>query len=230
REIYEGLHFRNLPVLRYRLQLAWLYLMEDKAKMGLALLTPVRELPFRGWLLQAVLWRSLNEPAKALQSYAQAEKAALAAEDAAGLDHTFYTSYALAAEISGQIDQALALFRKAYQLSPDNPDACNGLGYTLADNRRELPFAAELIAKAVQADPDNVAFLDSLAWVRFRQQDFPGALEAMIRTLQLMQSGFDADGVISKHAAEIFAANGLQLMADFFQLQSQWNIQEQVQP
>ncbi|NLZ63368.1 MAG: tetratricopeptide repeat protein [Lentisphaerae bacterium] len=229
REIYERLHFRNLPVLHYRLQLAWLYLMEGKAKMGLALLTPVRELPFRGWLLQAALWRSLDEPEKALQSYAQAEKVALAAADSVELNHSFYTSYGLIAENLGKIEQALALFRKAYQLSPDNPDVCNCLGYTLADYQRELPFAAELIDKAIKAEPDNVAFLDSLAWVRFRQQDFSAALEAMIRTLQLMQSGFDADGIISKHAAEIFAANGLQLMADFFQLQAEWNIQEQEQ-
>ncbi len=226
REIYEGLHFRNLPILRYRLQLAWLYLVEDKPKMGLAILTPVRELPFRGYLLQAALWRAMHEPEKALQSYAQAEKTAIAGQQSVELDDSFYTSYATVAESMGKIDLSLELFRKAYQLNPESPNVCNGLGYTLADYQRELSFAAELIDKAVQAEPKNVAFLDSLAWVRFRQGDASGALEAMILTLQYLQPGFDSDGIISKHAAEIFAANGLQIMADFFQQQSKWNVQD----
>ena len=48
----------------------------------------------------------------------------------------------------------------------------NALGYTLADHKRELPRAEQLIREALSAQPDNPALLDSLGWVLYRRGQF----------------------------------------------------------
>ncbi len=44
----------------------------------------------------------------------------------------------------------------------------NYLGYMLADRGIRLPEAVKLIRKAVDLDPMNGAYLDSLGWTYFR--------------------------------------------------------------
>lgn len=221
-EIYELLHLRNIQSLHYRLQLAWLYLLRGADSKGMALLAPVKELPFRGMMLKAEFFKMRQQHDQAIKVYQQAEKMALSSEDQRLLDPTFYVSFALAAEKAGQVELAIEKFRQAHQYEPDNPDLCNGLGYTLADHNQDLSFAEELIEKAVKASPDNIAFLDSLAWVRFRLNHFAGALHAMLKTLVIFQPGQDSDGVIHQHAGEIFSANEYSLLAELFQRKAAW--------
>ena len=60
-------------------------------------------------------------------------------------------------------DLAEAEFRKALQLNAQDPNALNYLGYMLADRGVRLDEAHELIQKALDLDPQNGAYLDSMA-------------------------------------------------------------------
>ncbi|MFA6928705.1 MAG: hypothetical protein WCT05_00145 [Lentisphaeria bacterium] len=223
-DIYELLHLRNSQSLHYRMQLAWLYLSQRFPVKGLAMLAPVKQLPFHGLLLKAALLKAHQEAEKALAVYQQAETLALSSGQQEELNTFFYTSYALAAETAGQLKVAITQFRKAHKLDPDSPEICNGLGYTLADHLQDLTFAEELIEKAVKAEPENVAYLDSLAWVRFRLQKYHEALKAILKTLTLLQPGLDPDGVIHQHASEIFAVCDYPDLADLFHRKAEWVI------
>ena len=56
-------------------------------------------------------------------------------------------------------------FRKVLAVMPDNPATLNYLGYMLTDRNMRLPEALAMIQKAVDSDPNNGAYLDSLGWV-----------------------------------------------------------------
>ena len=60
--------------------------------------------------------------------------------------------------------------RQVLRTDPDNAEALNALGYTLADLNipERLQEAFELIERAYEADPNNPAVLDSMGWVYFR--------------------------------------------------------------
>jgi tetratricopeptide (TPR) repeat protein len=73
------------------------------------------------------------------------------------------------------IDAAEAEFKKVLAVTPDNPNALNYLGYMLADRNVRLPEALTYINKAVEQDPFNGAYLDSLGWVYFRMGRFDDA-------------------------------------------------------
>jgi tetratricopeptide (TPR) repeat protein len=68
----------------------------------------------------------------------------------------------------GDTAAAEADLRQVLSLEPDNADAMNALGYTLADQTDRLQEALELVEKALKLKPDDGAILDSMGWVRFR--------------------------------------------------------------
>ncbi|MDZ4811604.1 MAG: hypothetical protein SGI99_03175 [Pseudomonadota bacterium] len=78
--------------------------------------------------------------------------------------------YARALEYAnlGETAAGEADFRRVLALEPDNADALNALGYTLADQTDRLNEALVLIEKALVLKPDDGAILDSMGWVRFR--------------------------------------------------------------
>jgi len=72
---------------------------------------------------------------------------------------------ALAFEQLGNIDGAETDLRKILDLKPNDPDAMNALGYTLADRTDRYQEAYVLIEKALEQKPESAAILDSMGWV-----------------------------------------------------------------
>ena len=64
--------------------------------------------------------------------------------------------------------EAEQAFRRALDLDKNNPSVLNYLGYMLADRGLKLDEALAMVKKAVESDPINGAFLDSLGWVYFK--------------------------------------------------------------
>lgn len=62
-------------------------------------------------------------------------------------------------------EEAIAWYEKALQIDDANATALNGLGFILADTGGDLTRSLTMCKKAVDADPDNPAYLDSLGWV-----------------------------------------------------------------
>ena len=87
------------------------------------------------------------------------------------------------------------------------PQPCNSIGYVAADLDTSLANAEKLIAFALTYDPNNSAYLDSMAWLCFRRKKFADAEKFIERAL----AGRDTDessAVLFFHAAEIKLAAG----------------------
>jgi tetratricopeptide (TPR) repeat protein len=78
---------------------------------------------------------------------------------------------------SGEIQKGEAILEEVYREIPDDPGVNNDLGYLYADQGKNLEQAEKMIRLAVDADGDNPAYLDSLAWVLYKQGKFEQALE-----------------------------------------------------
>jgi tetratricopeptide (TPR) repeat protein len=101
-------------------------------------------------------------------------------------------------EQHGQVALALRELKAVAALRPTDPAALNAYGYTLADNRRQLPVARRLIERAHAAAPKNASILDSLGWVLFRQ----GHGEEALPYLNAAYSD-DHDGDVAAHLGEV---------------------------
>jgi len=90
-------------------------------------------------------------------------------------------------------------FRKVLAVMPDNPATLNYLGYMLTDRNLRLPEALAMIQKALDRDPNNGAYLDSLGWAFFRLNRIPEAEDAMRRAVELTPH----DATMRDHYAEV---------------------------
>jgi tetratricopeptide (TPR) repeat protein len=104
---------------------------------------------------------------------------------------------------AGKVDQAVADFRQVLTLKPGDVEASNALGYTLADNDRDLPEAQALLQVARAARPDDPSVADSWGWLQFRQ----GRLDQAETTLRGAW-GRHKDGDVGLHLAEVLWARG----------------------
>jgi tetratricopeptide (TPR) repeat protein len=101
-------------------------------------------------------------------------------------------------------DKSEAEFRKVLDMNPKSASAMNYLGYMLADRNVRLNEALEMIKKAVDQEPDNGAFLDSLGWVYFRLGRLDEAVEYLKRAI--VHSG--KDPTVNDHLGDVYMKQG----------------------
>ncbi len=98
------------------------------------------------------------------------------------------------------VDGAVEYLQQVLDEYPEDVGAMNDLGYLLADENRDLQRALRMVQFAVEQDPKNMAYLDSLGWVHFRLGNFEDA----VGYLKQAVSGSDPDGIILEHLGDVY--------------------------
>ena len=98
-------------------------------------------------------------------------------------------------------DQAEQAFRQVLQQDPNNSMTLNYLGYMLADRNMHLEEALTLIKKAIDLDPQNYNYIDSLGWVYFKLGNYDQAEENLRRAADKSPN----DATIQDHLGELYA-------------------------
>ncbi|HEV8238199.1 MAG TPA: tetratricopeptide repeat protein [Thermoanaerobaculia bacterium] len=107
-------------------------------------------------------------------------------------------------ERSGREAEATETFRELLRRAPDNSMALNYLGYMWAEKGENLPEALGMIRRALEIDPENAAYIDSLGWVYFRLGDFPHAVEQLEKAARMLPG----DGTVQEHLGDALRAAG----------------------
>ena len=110
---------------------------------------------------------------------------------------------AMAAEKLNRLDVLEADLRRAIVLSPDDAQAYNALGYTLADRTNRLSEAIVLLDKALLLAPDDPFILDSVGWAQYRAGNLVRAQEYLERAFKIRP-----DPEIAAHLGEVLWARG----------------------
>jgi len=111
---------------------------------------------------------------------------------------------AMTYEAMGRRTEGLALMETVIRSHPDHANALNYVGYTLAEENRELDRALVLVTKASSLDPENGYILDSVAWVHFKKGNLDKAWEYVRYAVDVV----DNDPTIWEHYGDIAAAAG----------------------
>ncbi|MFQ5659222.1 MAG: tetratricopeptide repeat protein [Gammaproteobacteria bacterium] len=112
-------------------------------------------------------------------------------------------SRAMLAEKMGRIDILEQDLRSILAKEPDNDQALNALGYTLADRTDRYQEAYDLIRKALLLKPSDFYVLDSMGWVLYRLGRHDEAIEYLRKAMKLSQ-----DPEIAAHLGEVLWAKG----------------------
>jgi tetratricopeptide (TPR) repeat protein len=109
---------------------------------------------------------------------------------------------ALMAEKVDRIDITEADLLKLLSTQPENANALNALGYTLADRTERLEEARDYIKRAAELVPDDPAILDSLGWVSYRLGNMQDALKWLSMAFERLE-----DAEIAAHYGEVLWKN-----------------------
>lgn len=163
----------------------------------------VRSLPERTadekkqkFLTEVQLLRDAKQYQAAFDMLAQASAAA-------PTDTDLIYDQAMVAEKLNRLDEMERLLRRVIEIKPDNQNAYNALGYSLADRKVRLEEARTLIQKAVQLAPDDPFIADSLGWVEYR-------LGNMAEATRILEDAYKRrpDPEIGAHLGEVLWAAG----------------------
>jgi len=153
-------------------------------------------------LLSGMVHLRRGEASLALPHFTTAEITAQAL-DPERLTYFFYFQFGIAAEQAGDPLASERHMKKCLELNPDFAPAQNYLGYMWADRGEHLEEALELIEKAVESEPDNDAYLDSLGWVMFKLNRLEEALEALLKSIEHLE---EPDATVYDHLGDVYDA------------------------
>lgn len=103
-----------------------------------------------------------------------------------------------------KFDLAEEQFRQVLSSNPLNAAACNYLGYMLADRGVRLDESVKYIQKALEIEPNNGAYLDSLGWAYYKMSR-PDLAEPHLAKAARLISG---DPTIQEHLGHVYLELG----------------------
>ncbi len=111
-------------------------------------------------------------------------------------------SIATALQTAGDFAGAENTLREILKESPNNPIALNNLGYFLLERNERFDEALRLIKQAVDTDPTNPSYLDSIGWAYFKLGKMAEA-EMYLREALRQDS---SSSTINEHLGDVLAA------------------------
>jgi len=150
----------------------------------------------------AIAQREAKQTQRAVATFEEALREAQLDPDNEIVNAKFYFNYGVTAEQAGLYDKAADLLRRSIALDPANAaETYNYLGYMWADLNVHLDEAREMIERALQMDPNNGSYLDSLGWVEFRQGKFDQALADLLLAAKNLDR---EDPIVFEHIGDTY--------------------------
>ncbi|HEY0720896.1 MAG TPA: tetratricopeptide repeat protein [Gammaproteobacteria bacterium] len=189
-------------VLDARLRAAMLVAKRDGIDQGRNYLHNIRPDnaadAIRVWLMEGELLRQAERYDEAMVVY----------DDALALfpdNPELLYARAMMAERIDRLDILEADLRAILRQNPDDAQALNALGYTLADRTNRYAEAYQLVEKALRLSPDDAAILDSMGWVLYRQGRYDESIRYLKQAFAKQQ-----DPELAAHLGEVLWVSGQQ--------------------
>ncbi len=159
-------------------------------------------------LLEAVLKQHTDEPAAYIslaQAYSDAARGAQAVKVLQDAQGKFPSDDGIAFELGSTFDkqkkfaEAESAFRQVLARDPENALALNYLGYMLAERGERLDESVSYLKKALQVEPENPSYLDSLGWAYFKADKLDLAETNLKRAADQLKT----NSVIQEHYGQV---------------------------
>ena len=154
------------------------------------------------------LYRNNEDYANAAKAYDDA--IALITEPQPGNWRVYYYA-GISHERLKDWDKAEKQFRRALEISPNEPMVLNYLGYSMIEKKINLTEAMDMVKKAVEMKPNDGYIIDSLGWAYYQLGDYDQAVAQIERAVELLP----ADPIIAEHLGDAYWRVGRKLEAKF---------------
>jgi Flp pilus assembly protein TadD len=195
--------------LTAREKLAWSYQNDGDTDQALKVARDTSAAAPASREAQITLADLLRENDQYPQSAAVLDK--LIAQAADKPDWRLFYLRASAYDEAGDWPKAESDLQTALKLSPDEPELLNFLGYGWIDRGQHLPEGLAMLQKAVDAQPQSGAMIDSLGWAYYRNGDYKTAVDKLEQAVSLEP----ADPDVNDHLGDAYWRDGRKVEAQF---------------
>jgi tetratricopeptide (TPR) repeat protein len=180
------------------IQIAYSYLNKGNNERVISVLDkalPLSENDFRMNYFYGIALQRISKLEESLFYY---EKALKAKPD----DVSLLSTLGLVYNTLRRYEESEAMYEKALKISPDDSFILNNYAYNLSVRGIKLDKALAMAKKAVQKDPKNANFLDTIGWIYFKLKDYEFARDYIIRSLEVNSNS----AVVNDHLGDVYEA------------------------
>jgi tetratricopeptide (TPR) repeat protein len=152
------------------------------------------------WLALAQVYEKAKNHAEMAKAIDEADKLSTTNDEKEGVYFVRGAMY----ERTKKYDLAEAEFKKVLAINPASASTLNYLGYMLVDRNVRLQEGLDMIKKALDQDPYNGAFLDSLGWAYYRMNRLDEAAEQLQHSLERGAR----DPTVHDHLGDVYMGQG----------------------
>lgn len=178
-------------------ELAFIHLLEDLADR-------LPENPEIEWLIgrSYVFRKSYDQAVNAFERFE--DVAALSPNPEVWLNEETYFDLAAAYERAGDIEKSMAMFEQLIKDHPNHHPALNYLAYMWAERGINLDLAENYVKRALQLEPENGAYLDTLGWIYYQREEYQSAYRELLRSSEVIPD----DPVVTEHLGDVLLKLG----------------------
>ena len=103
----------------------------------------------------------------------------------------------------GRIHDTYIAYDSCLVYNPDKVLCLNNYAYFLSLEGKDLKKAEKMSYRAITVEPNNATYLDTYAWILYKQKRYEDAKAYIDMALEHLKEGDDPDGEIAKHAEKI---------------------------
>ncbi|MDP8239296.1 MAG: tetratricopeptide repeat protein [Candidatus Hatepunaea meridiana] len=123
------------------------------------------------------------------------------------LDSTRFSPYLARGYIHHRLtqwDEGADAYERALEIRPDYPVALNNYAYMLSEQNHRLEDAMNMVDRAIEQSPDNPSYVDTKAWILYRQ----GQPKEALKLVKKAMKDSDDSAELQEHIGFIYQALG----------------------
>lgn len=200
-------NFRQLTVLRPDVIAGWenlgiAYLQKSDNEQAIATFkSAMKRQAQPSFRLQMLLGIALSQANRDSESIEYLENALKSSDQGSGAERVqVYSTLGIAYDRLGKPVESQRNYEEALKLDPENALVLNNLAYSLTERDQQLERCLEMAKIAVQKEPNNGAYLDTIGWVYFKLGNYE---EARIWIEKAISVGRESPAVL-EHLGDVY--------------------------
>ena len=174
---------------------ALVFLNQNEFDSAISILAPVSDIFNKIFSIQYMLGLSYSRIKKYNDALVHYNRALSLQPQSVGVLH----SMAIAYDETGDWNKSDNIYKELIERNKSDAQAFNNYAYSLVERNKELDKALEYAKKAIELEPENPSYLDTIGWVYYKLDDLKRAKKFIEQSIEIKSD----NSIVLEHLGDI---------------------------